>query len=153
MTATGTLRHEGSTGRRGLSLVWRTILNPGSWIFLHTAPYLLCIENYRVQMKPAQRQRWCLEMMEDISQLHTENSWRFSARNRRRHSRRIGQPTMQLTWSPADNLPSGLIYNLSEFQLRTLRAYIEANLPNGFIQRSSSPAAAPILFAKRTMEG
>jgi hypothetical protein len=33
--------------------------------------------------------------------------------------------------------------------LRTLKAYIEANLANGFIQRSSSPAAAPILFAKK----
>jgi len=33
--------------------------------------------------------------------------------------------------------------------LRTLKAYIEANLANWFIQRSSSPAAAPILFAKK----
>jgi hypothetical protein len=45
-------------------------------------------------------------------------------------------------------LPYGRIYNLSEVELRTLKAYIEPNLANGFIQRSSSPAAAPILFAK-----
>jgi len=38
-------------------------------------------------------------------------------------------------------------YTVSEFELRTLEAYIEANLANAFIQRSSSPAAAPILFA------
>jgi hypothetical protein len=49
---------------------------------------------------------------------------------------------------PGYNLPDGGIYNLSEFELRTLKAYIEANLANGFIQRSSSPVAAPILFAK-----
>ena len=35
MTATGTPRHEASTGRRGLALLWRTVLNPGSWIFLY----------------------------------------------------------------------------------------------------------------------
>jgi hypothetical protein len=34
-------------------------------------------------------------------------------------------------------------------ELRTLKAYIEANLANGFIQRSSSPVAALILFAKK----
>jgi len=50
---------------------------------------------------------------------------------------------------PGYNLPYGRIYNLSEFELRTLKAYIEVNLANGFIQRSSSPAAAPILFAKK----
>jgi hypothetical protein len=49
---------------------------------------------------------------------------------------------------PGYNLPYGRNYNLSEFKLRTLKAYIEANLANRFIQRSSSPAAAPILFAK-----
>jgi hypothetical protein len=46
---------------------------------------------------------------------------------------------------PSYNLPYGRIRNLSEFELRTLTAYIEANLANGFIQRSSSP----ILFAKK----
>jgi len=46
-------------------------------------------------------------------------------------------------------LPYGRIYTLSDFELRTLKAYIETNLANGFIQRSSSSAAAPILFAKK----
>jgi len=50
---------------------------------------------------------------------------------------------------PGYKLPYGGIYNPSEFELKTLKAYIETNLANGFIQRSSSPAAAPILFAKR----
>jgi hypothetical protein len=34
---------------------------------------------------------------------------------------------------PIYNLPYGRIWNLSEFELRTLTAYIEANLANGFI--------------------
>jgi hypothetical protein len=50
---------------------------------------------------------------------------------------------------PGYNLPYGQIYNLSELELRTLKAYIEANLANGFIQWSSSPEAAPILLAKK----
>jgi hypothetical protein len=50
---------------------------------------------------------------------------------------------------PGFKLSYGRIYNLSEFELRTLKAYIETNLANGFIQRSSSSAAAPILFAKK----
>jgi len=54
---------------------------------------------------------------------------------------------------PGYNLTYGRIYHLSEFELRTLKAYIEAHLVNGFIQRSSSPAAAPILFAKKTDGG
>ena len=50
---------------------------------------------------------------------------------------------------PGFKLPYGRIYNLSEVELKTLKVYIETNLANGFIQRSSSPAAAPILFAKK----
>jgi len=45
---------------------------------------------------------------------------------------------------PGYQLPYGRIHNLSAVELRTLKAYIEMNLANGFIQRSSSPAAAPI---------
>jgi hypothetical protein len=41
MIATGRLRHEVSTGRRGLALFWRTVLNLGSWISLLASPYLL----------------------------------------------------------------------------------------------------------------
>jgi hypothetical protein len=50
---------------------------------------------------------------------------------------------------PGFKIPYGRIYNLPEFELRTLKTYIETNLANGFIQRSSSSAAAPILFAKK----
>jgi hypothetical protein len=53
-----------------------------------------------------------------------------------------------IDFEPSYNLPYWDIYNLSEFELRTLKAYIDANLANKIIQRSSSPVAAPILFAK-----
>jgi len=49
---------------------------------------------------------------------------------------------------PDFNLPYGRIYNLSEVNSKTLKAYIETNLADGFIQHSSSPVAATILFAK-----
>jgi len=50
---------------------------------------------------------------------------------------------------PCYTFPSVRIYNLLEFKLRMLKCYMEANLADCFIQWSSSPAAAPILFAKK----
>ena len=46
-------------------------------------------------------------------------------------------------------LPFGRIYKLSETKLAALKVCIETNLENGFIQRSSSPLAAPLLFVKK----
>ena len=43
-------------------------------------------------------------------------------------------------------LPYGPIYNLGQVELETLKTYIEANLANGFIKCSKSPAGASILF-------
>jgi hypothetical protein len=54
---------------------------------------------------------------------------------------------------PGFKIAYGQIYNLSEVELQTLKAYLETNLSNGFIQRSSSSAAAPILFAKKKHSG
>jgi len=53
---------------------------------------------------------------------------------------------------PDYKLLYGRIYNLSKFELRTLKTFIETNLADSFIQRSSSSAAAPILFP-RTKDG
>jgi hypothetical protein len=50
---------------------------------------------------------------------------------------------------PDNKLPYMRIYNLSEFEWKTLKAYIETNLVNSFIEWSSSSAAVPIVFAKR----
>ena len=50
---------------------------------------------------------------------------------------------------PGSKLPFGQVYNMSESELKALKAYIDENLANGFIQRSTSPAASPILFVKK----
>jgi hypothetical protein len=50
---------------------------------------------------------------------------------------------------PGYKLPYGRIYNLSDFELKRIKAYIETYLVSGFIPRTSSPAVVPILFAKK----
>jgi len=60
-------------------------------------------------------------MMECVSRLNFETLWRSSARARR-------------------------TYNLSDFELKTLKTYKETNLANGFIQRSSSPVEGPYTY-------
>ena len=45
--------------------------------------------------------------------------------------------------------PFGPLYNLSASELVVLKDYIEENLRKGFIQPSTSPAGAPILFVKK----
>lgn len=45
--------------------------------------------------------------------------------------------------------PHGPIYSLSQKELEELREYLEDNLRKGFVRPSSSPAGAPILFAKK----
>ena len=46
--------------------------------------------------------------------------------------------------------PYGPIYILGPVELKTLKAYIETNLANGFIRPSKSPAGAPILFDRKS---
>jgi hypothetical protein len=50
---------------------------------------------------------------------------------------------------PGETPPFGPIYSLSEVELKALSDYIEEHLDKGFIQPSSSPAGAPILFVKK----
>ena len=45
------------------------------------------------------------------------------------------------TWGP--------LYSMSADELKVLKAYIEEMVDKGFIQASSSPAASPVLFAKK----
>ena len=45
--------------------------------------------------------------------------------------------------------PFGPIYSLNRVELETLKAWIEDNLSKEFIRSSSSPAGAPVLFAKK----
>ena len=46
--------------------------------------------------------------------------------------------------------PYGPIYSLGPVELKTLKAYIETNLANGFIRPSKSLAGAPILFDRKS---
>ncbi len=43
----------------------------------------------------------------------------------------------------------GPLYNLSEYQLKTLREYIDENLANRFIRTFKSSAGAPVLFTPK----
>lgn len=45
--------------------------------------------------------------------------------------------------------PYGPLYNMSPDELLVLREYLKEQLDKGFIRASSSPAAAPVLFAKK----
>ena len=45
--------------------------------------------------------------------------------------------------------PFGPLYTCSRAELETLKAWLEENLSKGFIRASSSPAGAPVLFAKK----
>ncbi len=44
----------------------------------------------------------------------------------------------------------GPIYNLSEYQLKTLREYIDKNLAIGFIRPLNSSSGAPVLFTPKS---
>jgi hypothetical protein len=46
--------------------------------------------------------------------------------------------------------PFGPLYSMSKPELEELRKWLDENLSKGFIRASSSPAGAPILFAKNS---
>ncbi len=50
---------------------------------------------------------------------------------------------------PGKTPPFGPLYNLSEYQLKTLCEYIDKNLANGFIRPSKSSSGAPVLFTPK----
>ena len=50
---------------------------------------------------------------------------------------------------PGETPPHGPLYNMSEDELKVLRKFLQDNLAKGFIRASNSPAASPVLFAKK----
>lgn len=50
---------------------------------------------------------------------------------------------------PGTTPPHGPLYNMSVEELQVLRKYLNEQLEKGFIRASKSPAAAPVLFAKK----
>ena len=45
--------------------------------------------------------------------------------------------------------PWGPLYSMSQDELKVLKKYLKENLSKGFIRASSSPAASPVLFARK----
>jgi hypothetical protein len=149
MTATGTPRHEGSTGRRGLALPWANRFKSG---LLDIPPYRSIYIYYELRTNVC---RWSRHNDKDGTyrrrRPYPGYIWRFVEVFSKAKAETLPQHRSTdhaIDLEPGYNLPYGQIYNLSEFELRTLKAYISANLANGFVQRSSWPAAPPILFAK-----
>ena len=50
---------------------------------------------------------------------------------------------------PGKEPPFGPLYGMSQGELHVLKNYLEENLSKGFIRASRSPAAAPVLFARK----
>ena len=50
---------------------------------------------------------------------------------------------------PDSKAPWGPLYNMSELELTTLREFLDDMLGKGFIRSSTSPAGAPVLFARK----
>lgn len=50
---------------------------------------------------------------------------------------------------PGKSPPAGPLYNMSVDELKVLKKWLEENLAKGFIRSSKSPAASPVLFAKK----
>ncbi|KAI1002662.1 Transposon Tf2-9 polyprotein [Podosphaera aphanis] len=55
----------------------------------------------------------------------------------------------QINLKSGTSSPSGPLYNMSVNELRVLRKWLDDNLTKGFIRPSTSPAASPVLFAKK----
>lgn len=61
----------------------------------------------------------------------------------------ITKVTHSIPIQEGGSVPYGPIYPLSANELRALREYLNSNLARGWIQRSESPAGAPILFVPK----
>lgn len=55
----------------------------------------------------------------------------------------------KIALKPGAKVPSGQLYGMSIDELQVLRKFIDENLARGFIRPSKSPAASPVLFAKK----
>lgn len=55
----------------------------------------------------------------------------------------------EIKLKPNTTPPHGPLYNMSEDELLVLRKFLQENLDKGFIRASTSPAASPVLFARK----
>jgi hypothetical protein len=56
----------------------------------------------------------------------------------------------RINLQPGKEPPFGPLYGMSRNELTALKKFLEENLDKGFIRASNSPAAAPILFVKKS---
>jgi len=155
MTANGTLRHKGSSGRWALGLPWANSFKYG---LLDIPPYCflyIYIMNGELTFSD--------EASKTTKKVPTDNREHILAIYRdfvKVFSKGNAQP-LPLHWStdhaidmePSYILPYVRIHNLSEFKLRMLNAFIEGSLANKFFRQSSLPVAAQFLFAKKSNRG
>jgi len=151
ITATGTPRHTGSTGWWGLGL---PLVNCFKYRLLDIPPYC-CLYIYitnselmfadgasiTTMMVSTDDGGHNLAIYEDFLEVFSNGNAETLPPHR--------STDHAIDLEPSYNLPYGQIYNLLEFKLRTLKAYIEANLAHGFFQQSSSQ----ILFAQKNNAG
>jgi len=137
------------TGRRGLAPCERTTNDKASWITLSSLLYIpsLEIRHGLTVLDRANMERISRDDGRFIPAVYSEFVDVFCKANAETLAphRSIDHA---IDLEGGLKLTYGRIYNLLEFELRTLKAYIETNLANGFIQRSSSSAAALNLFNK-----
>ena len=62
---------------------------------------------------------------------------------------RGGKLDHRMPLEPGTQPPFLPLRNMSELELDTTRKYLEENIPKGWVRASTSPAGAPILFAKK----
>ena len=60
-----------------------------------------------------------------------------------------GPHEISIDLEPGKTAPHGPLYSLLATEAKVLQDYIKKNLQRGWIQRSTSKAGAPILFAKK----
>jgi len=148
MTATGSPSHEGNTGTVGLGPIVANRSDPGSRDPYPSPPISSCCRLRLIACKQDGTEQMKTEMVP------TEGGGRIPARYQdfvdvfsktKAETLPPHRPIDHvIDLKPGNKLPYRRIYNLSEVELQTPKAYIETHLANGFIQRSSSPAAAPI---------
>jgi len=152
MTATSAPRNEGGNWTMGLyhSATNRLIQLSRDPIHLHLPSTLQCRMQTRLMKIGTDIENWetvTTDHRGRIPAQYQDFLVVFSKVNAKTHKlhRMTNNPIDQ---EPGYKLPYGGIFNLSEFKLKMLKAYIEIDVVRCFIQRSSSPAAATMHLCK-----
>lgn len=102
------------------------------------------IEDIRKTLEPKEYVNPAVKLPQHYHQ-HTQNFDAKAAERLPPHRPCDHQVNLKLGAVP----PSDPLYNMSVDELRVLRKWLNDNLKKGFIRPSTSPAASPVLFAKK----